>query len=274
VETKEITLVQEATVKASATGGAHTSFGGRGYHTVDEQNEQVRYIVSPEVTPTFLPRFGVNWERYSFGLPGTNVPLPNTLQSTAAVLGFDYSIGDKWLVRYEIEPGIYGDFYSTGTQNFNAPMILGGSYLVNDNLQWVFGVSVDLWRKIPVLPGAGVRWQFDPNWTLNLIFPEPRLEYAVNKQLHLYAGADLKGGSYRVGPNFGTKVGQPGMNGAIIEYSEYRTGGGVEWKLMPGITLEGEAGMMLERSFDYARAGARVGSDPAPYGQIAVKASF
>ncbi len=274
LQKSDISISQEATVSASATGGAHTSFGGNGFHTVSEQEDFFHYVVSPEVTPTFLPRIGVEWQRYSFGLPDTHVPLPNTLQSVSAVLGFDYSIGDHWLIRLEAQPGIYGDFYSTGSQNFNVPVILGGSYLVNENLQMVLGVSIDPWRKIPVLPGAGVRWQFDPKWCLDFILPQPRLEYEVTKDLHTYIGAEIQTGTYRVGPTFGNQFGQPGMNGAIIEYTEGRAGGGLSWKFTPGFNLEAEGGMMLERSFDYSRAGDRVGSDPAPYCQIAFKASY
>jgi len=37
----------------------------------------------------------------------------------------------------------------------NVPLTLGFSHLVNEDLQWVFGASVDARRNIPFLPGAG-----------------------------------------------------------------------------------------------------------------------
>ena len=56
--------------------------------------------------------------------------------------------------------------------------------------------------EYPVLPGGGVRWKFAPQWVLNATVPTPRLEYEVNRNLTIYAGAEVRSKNFRVGNDF------------------------------------------------------------------------
>ena len=86
-------------------------------------------------------------------------------------------------------------------------MILGGTYIYSSDLQFVLGVSFDYEREQPVLPGGGVRWRLASQWLLDAVLPTPRLDYEVNRNLTIYAGADIKGSTFRVDDNFGNERG-------------------------------------------------------------------
>lgn len=248
-------------------------------HTLDEHNTEVRLVFTPRIPLGYL-RLGVEYERYSFGL-SSQAPLPNTLQSVNLVVGLDTKFSDSILFRIEAQPGIYGTFFEhLSTGDFNVPFLLGGTYIFNPNLQVIAGLSVDVNRKIPVFPGLGVRWKFAPGWVLNAVAPTPRLEYELNREVTLYAGAELKGASYRVDDRFGdthaTREQTRGrLNRAVVSFSEVRVGAGVSWKVLPTLTLGAEGGCQPYREFDFYRANARYRSDgAAAYGQFALRGTF
>lgn len=273
-QTHDVRIAQETNLSYSYVGAADIKQGDSHQGRASEQNSDVKYVISPEICDGLLFRGGVEWERYSFGLSDAS-PLPNTLQSTNLIVGFDIQLADQWLMRVEAAPGFYSDFVDLSSRDFNAPLIIGASYLVNKDLQWVVGMSIDLWRDMPVLPGAGVRWKFADQWVLNFILPKPRVEYELLKSTTLYVGGEMKGGSYMVNGQFGNSHGRGNLNQTVVEYSEVRVGGGVSWKATPFLTLEAETGASAYREYNFSRAHTKFKSDEAaPYGQIALSGSF
>ena len=264
----------EWAVQESYVGDGEVRRDGRNT-TLDEHSTLLRLVLTPR-TPIGYLRIGAEWERYSFGFSTNNAPLPNTLQAVSLVLGLDTRISESILVRAEVQPGLYGtNFRNVGTKDFNAPFLLGGTYLFNPNVQFVLGVSVHFDRKYPVLGGGGVRWKFAPHWVLNAVLPTPRLEYELNSAWSFYAGAELKGNTFRVDDRFGDTHGNPRLNRAVLTYSEIRTGAGVNWKVAPTITLNAEAGYLPYREFDFYRANARYRHENgAPYGAFSLRGTF
>lgn len=231
-------------------------------------------IVATPMTPIGVLRLGGAWERFSFANGGGN-PLPNTLQSFGAIVGLDTRLGDSLLLRVEAKPGFYVAGSRAGSRNFNAPVLVGGSYLFSENLQLILGVQINPDAKYPVIGGPGVRWKFAPAWTLNAVLPNPRLEYAPSKGFIVYAGARLLGGTYRTDDSFGTARGNARFNRAVLSYSEIRTGAGLNWEVRPGTKLELEAGAVVKREYDFHRLDARWTSEgAAAYGGLTLSASF
>jgi hypothetical protein len=259
----EETYVGEASVKRST----------KVVKDYDESDTVLQFILTPRVKVGVL-RLGVQWERFSFGLP-EHAPLPNTLQSGSLVLGLDTQLSDSILFRFEAQPGFYGttDF---AANNFSVPFLAGGTYIYNPNVQFIAGVSVDVDRKYPVIPSAGIRWKFARQWVANLVLPAPRLEYELNKSVTLYAGGLFKETNFRVPQDFGDRHGgNTSLNGAVLTYSEVRTGIGADWKLTSVLTVSGEVGYQPYRSFDYYRADIRYHENgSAPYGTFSVHGSF
>jgi hypothetical protein len=239
----------------------------------DAWNVGSRDVLSYQVREGFLVRFGLEVERYNFAVPDTLV-LPSKLQSASIVVGADLQLGDAWIVRVEVQPGYYGNT-DLRSANFSAPVIVGASYFVSSDLQFVAGLSVDANRKYPVLPGLGFRYKYNADWVFDLILPTPRIEYSLNKSTTLYAGGDLQGATYRVDSDFGTLHGNPKLNEAWVDYSQIRVGVGASWKLRPEMTLEVEAGIVPVQEFDFHRADIRASStEIPPYGGIVLKAAF
>lgn len=272
---RELSVSYELETDASYVGDASTGLGRGRTGQVSEELTSARLIAEPRWGEGPIYRFGLGFQRYSFGLPSA-APLPNTLQGFSAIVGIDFQLGESWLVRVEAEPG----FYTASAQffrgkDFNVPFLIGGSYIAGANLQWILGVSVDLNRRWPVIPAVGVRWNFMDRWTLNAVLPTPRLEFSYNKNLTLFVGADLKGGTFRTDGDFGDAHDLSRLNDAWVEYEEIRVGGGLAWKAFGACTVEIEGGYLPYREFNFHRADRRFESDGgAAYGQMAVSAKF
>ncbi len=268
-----VSISHEFDAAYSYVGGARTRGAGMVHGTVDEHSADVKYVLSPQITNNLLLRLGVEWQRFSFGVPD-RAPVPDVLQQISAVIGVDYQIADQWLVRAEVQPGVYSDFRDVGWRDVDAPLVLGAVYLADEDLQWIFGLRVDVRSQYPVLPAVGVRWKFADQWTLNAVLPKPRLEYDVNDKVLLYCGADLEAGTYRVGEQFGRDRGEPALNGELVDFSEIRLGPGCSWKATPDVTIEVDAGYVPYRSFDFFDPTIVYRSHTAPYAQIACHARF
>jgi hypothetical protein len=239
----------------------------------DENDSILQLIFTPRISLGVL-RLGAEWERFSFGLPD-GAPLPDTLQAVNLVIGLDTQFSDSILVRFEAQPGVYNTGFDDLSDDFNLPFVIGGTYIYSPNLQLVIGVGVDVERKYPVVPVAGIRWKMSRQWLLDAVLPNPRLEFAMNGDVTLYVGANVKQTNFRVEDNFGDAHGIPRLNHAILSYSEVRTGAGFDWKISPIVTLTGEVGYQPYRNFDFYRADIRYHQDGgAPYGTISLHGAF
>jgi hypothetical protein len=265
-------LSGEYVIETTYVGEADVRRGHLVVRDFDESDSILRFIFTPRAKLGVL-RVGGEWERFSFGFPELTA-LPNTLQSVDLVAGIDTQFSDSILVRFEAEPGVYGTNHLTA-DTFNVPFIVGGTYIYNSNVQCVLGVSVDVERKYPVLPGAGLRWRLHRQWVLNAVLPKPRLEYDPTKDLELYVGANIKETSFRVDDAFGQGHSIPKLNNAVLTYSEVRTGVGFDWKISSIATLTAEAGYQPYRTFDFYRADVRYHENgSAPYGMISLHGAF
>jgi hypothetical protein len=265
-----VAVSQEFDLESGAIAGTSHN---QGIGTARELSTDIRYVISPQVTNDFLLRLGAEWERFAFAAPRTGA-LPDTLQHVNAIIGFDYQLADQWLMRAELQPGIYGDLRQTGWHEMDVPLVIGAAYLRSADLQWFFGLRVDARSQFPVLPALGVRWQMDESWTLNLQLPQPRLEYGINDKQLAYFGAGIKAGTFTVGKHFGSDHGNPKLNGATVDYTELRLGPGWSWKVFPATTIEAEAGFIPYRTWDFFDQNVLLHSRPAPYLQLGCHMRF
>ncbi len=176
----------------------------------------------------------------------------------------------------QMQPGLYNSGLGhLFWDNFNMPFVIGGTYIFSPNLQLILGVSVDVERKAPVIPAAGLRWKIGPQWLLDAVLPTPRLQYELTRDVSLYAGATVREATFRVDDDFGNTHGIPRLNHAVITYSEVRTGAGFDWKISPIVTFTGEVGYQPYRDFDFYRAEVRYHQNGgAPYGTLSLHGAF
>ncbi len=262
----------EYSFEETYVGEANVARGPHRLVDFDESDTLLRFVFTPRVKLGVL-RLGFEYEQFSFGFG--DAPIPNTLQSVAAVVGIDTQLSDSILVRVEATPGVYSEAFKPGTTLFNMPFVIGGTYIYSPEFQIVVGVAVDVERKYPVLPGGGIRWRFQPQWVLDAVLPTPRLEFEWNKTLMVYAGATLKETNFRVSDDFGRSHGIPKLDHAVLTYSEVRAGVGFDWKVASWLSVNAEAGYQPYRNFDFYRANIRYHEDGgAPYGMIALHGAF
>jgi hypothetical protein len=255
-------------------GGGDVRNGAQVVGDFGESDTIMRFVFTPRVSFGVL-RLGAEWEKFSFDFSSSS-PLPDELQSVSLVLGIDTQFSDSILVRFQTQPGVYNTGFDDLSDDFNMPFIVGGTYIYNANLQFVVGVSVDVERKYPVLPAAGVRWKIARQWVLNGVLPTPRIEFEPYKDLTIYLGADIKQTNFRVEDDFGTTHGNPRLDHAVLSYGEVRTGVGFDWKISPILTLTAEVGYQPYRSFDFYRADVEFDQTggAAPYGMVSLHGAF
>ena len=268
--TSEITHEIETGYNASA--GARTNLDGRRNGDVSEQNTHFQYVLSYAVPNRPVLRFGVGYDRFDFGYSGSGL-VPGALQSLNLVAGVDLKLWDI-LVRLEAQPGVFSDNRGFHTGDFNVPLVLGASYLVSKDFQWVAGLSFDPNRDHPILGAVGFRWKIADRWMLNVVPPNPRIEFKATDDITLYGGGQIVSSTFRVNGNFGGGGGR-NYNGALVDYTEIRAGAGASWKFAPKATLDLEVGYMAYRDFDYYKVGDNFESKRgAIYGQAGIKLSF
>jgi hypothetical protein len=266
-------ISQDVEATYGAASASRTNVSPVRNASVSEQSTQFQYVLSYAVPDRPILRLGVGYDRFDFGFAGPGL-IPETLQSLRIVTGIDLKISD-FLIRIETQPGFYGDNRGFNASDFNAPIVLGISYLASKDLQWIIGLSYDGNRSYPFLGGLGVRWKMSDRWVLNFIPPDPRLEYKATDDLTLFAGAHLITSTFRVNDNFGGPPGIRKYSNAIVEYTEVRTGAGASWKFNGKGTLDVELGYEAYRDFDYHKVGDDFQTKSgAFYGQAGVKLKF
>lgn len=264
----------EVELNYSYVGGADSKVAASRSANISEQSSLIHYVISPQLENGMLLRIGMDWQRYSFfSVPGF-AQIPDTLQANNLIVGADLAY-DGWLIRIEAQPGFYGDADNIRGKDFNVPFLIGGSYIVNGDWQWIVGVRVDFNSEYPVFGAVGLRWRLSEKWVFNGILPRPRLEYEYSKALTFFGGAEVKDGTFRVGKNFGSEHGNTALNNAVLDYTEVRTGVGASWKISSILKLDIEAGYMAYRKFNFDRADVGFeSSSGAAYGQIIIGSQF
>lgn len=227
---------------------------------------------------TYL-RLGATYERFDFNT--TSAPVPSGLQSITGVVGVEYVVNGKTGLFITSKPGVYfSDDHSISTANFDFPTNIGGIVPLSKKFYLLLGVHTSILAHYPVFPIVGAVWLISDNLRLEAIPPTPRLIYSVNDKVDLFVGGEILGDAYaRDATNYKAPEDKRfgGANG-VIDYSEYRTGGGLVFHPCKNVDIDLSGGWVLERSFNYYRgdSGHRKSFDTtgAPYAKLAISAEF
>jgi hypothetical protein len=214
---------------------------------------------------------GIAYERFDFG--ATAAPVPDHLQSAAAVIGVDYMHNDDVGAFLELRPGFYtqNDFNDS---SFDVPITLGRIFVLQpDRLYFFAGANASFLRgRFPVIPLAGLIWMPNEKWKMVGTLPEPRVIYSPSDKLDLWAGGELTGGSFRTDRN--STILPARLDGAAVDYSEYRAGGGFIYSPCDNVSIDLGGGYAVQRQFDFHRANIKFKADGAPYLRLEFKAKF
>lgn len=268
-----IGFTHKSTSEFSYVANSNIKLGEVNLGAIDTTHSRLRYGASFQTSNSYSWRIGVEWERHAFGLPAGSM-LPNTLNSIALNLGDTWRINDKWTLQFEADPGIYSDLEDIGIEDFNAPLSFRALYFHRPNLIWTFAVIANMKNEFPVIGGIGARWLPTDKVTVDILLPRPQISYQLSDKARLFAGAELKGGGYRVAENFGTRVGRPDLNDQDLSYREVRAGAGINWKFTNKLSAVVEGGWVIDRRFKFRDRNLQFNGDGAGYFQIALKGSY
>jgi hypothetical protein len=242
----------------------------------DELQNDFSYAHRFFITGNFYARAGVSYNRFDFGR--TAPPVPLHLQSLAGVISLDYMHGADIGAMLELRPGFYteSDFRM---EAFDCPITLMRFFVLQpDKLYVMAGVNYSFMRRTlgGVLPFAGLVWVPNEKWRVMAVLREPRLIYSVSKQLDIYVGGEVEGGSFRTDQhnNYRNNFFLNRFNEAEVDYLDLRGGAGLTWSVTDQIKLDLGGGYAIQRKFDFNQIDEVFRSDPAPFVRFEVKAKF
>jgi hypothetical protein len=231
------------------------------------------YLHTQPLAEAWDARVGLEWQRFDFGTPAMT-PIPDSVQAVALRLGLNWRFAPAWTAMVEIAPGLYTDFEDIGGSDANVPGGILFTWEQNPALTWMFGLRYDPYSEIPVIPGVGLRWRIDEQWTLSLVMPRPRIEYALTPEVTLFAGGDYRGGGFRVAEDFGRRAGDPRLDDEILSYRELRAGAGLRVGLAERIHAVIEGGWVIDRRFVYDDPKLQLNGEGTPYVQVGISGSY
>jgi len=244
---------------------------GGSFGKQDELQTEFEYAHRILLTGNLYLRVGVSYDRYDFG--HTDAPVPVHLQAAAGIIGIDYMHGDDVAAFFWLKPGIYTEEH-IGISSFDMPITAGRIFpLMDDKLYLLVGAQSSFLRGgYPVIPFAGIIWIPCDKWRLMMVPPEPRLIYSPTKNLDVWLGGEIAGGSFRTDDD--PSIRPTKLSGAQVDYEDYRAGVGLNYSPCKAITVDLGAGCSIERGFKFHRAGENYRTDPAPYLKLEFKAKF
>ena len=244
------------------------------YGHMDESQEEIEFARRIHLVDRLYLKLGAQYERFDFGT--TQAPLPTSLQSIAGVVALEYVVQGKPALFITSNPGIYfSDTHDLSMGNFDAPTSIGGIVPLAKKFYLLLGARFSILAKEPVYPILGVVWLISDHLRLEAVPPEPRLIYSVNEKLDFFAGGELLGDAYKRDDTNFTQRGEKRFSGGVIDFTEFRAGGGLTYSPIKQIDIDLSGGWDFERDFDYYRGSSkRFVTDGAPYAKVKISAEF
>jgi len=200
--------------------------------------------------------------------------IPENLTAASVNLRAMWRMDEKLSLSASIAPGFYGDDEVDFSDALNAPLMVLGFWQKSENLSVAFGVRVDAFSDMPVLPVLGVNWKINPEWELSFGVPRTELRYRWDERLSFFGGFAMEGNSYAVDdPALVTSSGKS-LGDTHVSESEFRALMGLEYKLNSGVMLNLQGGYGFGREFDYHDEDVKLEADPAAFGAVSVSFAF
>jgi hypothetical protein len=194
-------------------------------------------------------RLGADYERYDFGNRGT-LPLPDELQSFSAVVALEYLVKGDVGIILELRPGFYFE-HQVNSGAFDIPIKIGTGIPLTKTISLAIGADYRGLARYQLVPNIGLVWQINDRWVLIGTLPEPKILFHPNDQFQAWFGGELTQSSFRTDSRPG--IFPRNLDRAVVDYTEYRVGAGITYKLCKYATADLAAGYAIRREFDFHR---------------------
>lgn len=105
---------------------------------------------------------------------------------------------NHWMLDLKLGVGAFSDFEGSARKGIRFPGHAVSYYEVDRWLVTVLGVDVLDRDDISLLPVVGAVWRVHDALLLEAVFPKPRVQWQINQNHIIYAGAELGGGTWAV----------------------------------------------------------------------------
>jgi len=156
-------------------------------------------------SPPPIVKFGVAFTDLS---ADESLNLPDKLYEYSTGLSWIKKLNDRWMMRTML-----GINYATDNENTSSDSwrFTGGAFAIyqkSPTLSWTFGAIALGRRDLPVVPAIGAVWLPQPGTRVDLILPNPKVNFLVSddgqRQDWAYLGAGINGNTWGYEqPNFG-----------------------------------------------------------------------
>jgi hypothetical protein len=266
-------LLESLDLEISASSKENIQQGGASLGTVSVLSTAFSVTGRRAWDATTMLSYGFAYRRHD--LEATTSLLPDQLAELTLNLGLQRRFSAQWSGAIFARPGLYGDFEDLGSGSLNLPVLMLFNYARHPDLVWNFGLNLNAFSDNPVLPIAGVRWRFAPDWTFTIGFPQSGFSWRHGETLTLRAGVGFNGGSFRVTESLGIPgPGRPRLANTYLDFREVRVGFGADLSLGKGFKLVADLGAVTDRKFDYFDRDYRIDGDAGIYGTLSLRASF
>jgi hypothetical protein len=166
-----------------------------------------------------------------------------------------------------ITPSFSCDSETFGADSFLIPTRVYLIYKISDRLILAGGAVFFTDFENNTAPIGGIIYKPNDRLAFNLISDDPNITYKLNDKFEIRAE-----GGYSLFNQF--KVHRQSDNNVLLEYSDMRIGGGVNFKPFSHFTASVSAGGDFVRRFEYPDAGGKMDIDKGMYVQGKIQALF
>jgi hypothetical protein len=187
-----------------------------------------------------------------------SLPLPSQFRSEGLGLDAIWRPNPAYGALVEALPAFSGQGSALSAGAFNVTGTAEALWLAAKGLLVEGGVQFDTLGKYSVYPCGGIVFGSVSGVSVQLLFPQPRISYALNSSATCYLGANYEVQSFRTSGSFGNAFSRPELNHAAFTAEEFSWGPGFTLRVREAVTFDVGAGMVSDRRFDFFRAGIAV----------------
>lgn len=267
----------QAGVNLGYVGGTSAKFQGARSGDSDAFNVNIGAENRVRLTDDWFLHLGLVSDNYFLGTVADD-PLPAAIHTLRLNTGIGYRWNDQWTFTALVSPSLYR-FEDVDGDDIGVSGGIVATFMQKPSLIWSFGIIGSPDSDVPVLPIAGVRWQINDHYTLEVGMPKTRLTYKIEPKLAIYTGLDLNGTTFRTSehlmpPNTPPLNNTAQYNNALASYHDIRLGVGASYEFWRGIRAEVESGFSVYREIYYKDIDQSVEFKPAPYVRLGLGVRF
>ena len=190
----------------------------------------------------FVPRFAA----HTLNGP-TITDLPGQLYDVSFETVAMLPIGERWFVQAAVAPSFFSDGTNTGRKAIRTPGRALAFWKYSDKLTFVGGVLYLDRDDVKAIPSAGLLWNPNEDWKVELAAPRPRVAWRFShdedSDRWAYLVGEFGGGSWAIRRATGVND--------VATLSDYRLMAGYERKWLSGKSWLVEAGYVFSRTLKY-----------------------